>query len=243
MDWPIPIETLEKMNLVLKQIQGGVKHTIQEAIGDYQPGDQKNAVFLPSFRWNHRKWEVDLEILFNQIRSSITLSLPDEATRFRDWYVEVDGHAVSPKWVFNLITDASYNTFDAPTARDKLSQIGIQSYRVKAREDNRGYLKQSISEKDKPKRKISEKALPSHEHEILDRKITEIQRYLCGEATAPTDEILCEWVAFCYTFELFNEGIRLFQLIDPHNVNEWYYTKTKKIARICEIKNRANGIG
>lgn len=124
-----------KSNLVLKQAQGGVRQTIQEAIGDYQQGNHKNAGSLPSFRWDHRKWEVDIDVQFSQIRGFKSQGLPDDVTRFRDWYVEIDDHAVSPKRVFHLFTDASYNLFDAPTGRDKLGQIGIRSYLVKGQEN------------------------------------------------------------------------------------------------------------
>ena len=50
---------------------------------------------------------------------------------------------------------------------------------------------------------------------ILKDQIAQIRRFLKGRTLRPSDEKLCDWVQFCYTFELFVEGYELFKLIDP----------------------------
>lgn len=73
---------------------------------------------------------------------------------------------------------------------------------------------------------------------ILDQEVTNIRLYLEGRSTLPiSDEKLCDWVNFCYIFGLYEESSMLFSLISPNEVNNWYYERTKKIAKICEMRN------
>ena len=75
---------------------------------------------------------------------------------------------------------------------------------------------------------------------ILDREIDSIQAYLTGRTEQhPASEKFCDWVQFCYTFEMYPEACALFALISPEEVNPWYWERTKKLARICQVKKEA----
>jgi len=115
LDWNISQATLKRMGLKLCTLETAPS-PIHSTSG--------------WFEWRDVKYEVQLEQLWDSIRRFLRTTLPYEATRFRDWYVEFEGHHLSAKWIFHLITKAGYHEFDAPTARDKLAKIGIQSYPI-----------------------------------------------------------------------------------------------------------------
>jgi hypothetical protein len=71
---------------------------------------------------------------------------------------------------------------------------------------------------------------------ILRRELSAIRAFLAGRASHPSDEKLCDWVSLCYTVELFSEGQALFRLVEPGQVNPWYYDRTKKLASVCAMK-------
>lgn len=72
---------------------------------------------------------------------------------------------------------------------------------------------------------------------ILAREIGNIRAFLQGRSDyRPSDEKLCDWVNFCYTFELYAEAHELFTLVSPNGVNPWYFERTRKLARICGAK-------
>lgn len=74
---------------------------------------------------------------------------------------------------------------------------------------------------------------------ILTREIRKIRAYLNGDRTlSPSDERMCDWVQFCYTFELFAEGMALFKLVRTDAVHPWLYERTRKLARACELRNK-----
>jgi hypothetical protein len=73
---------------------------------------------------------------------------------------------------------------------------------------------------------------------ILDQQINQIRRFLQGRADRPTDEVLCDWVQFCYTFQLFREATQLFDLIDPSAVDTWPYERARRLVRVCRIRAR-----
>lgn len=74
-------------------------------------------------------------------------------------------------------------------------------------------------------------------HGILDREVETIRVYLQGRSSLQlSDEKLCEWINFCYTFGMYAEGKDLFSLVSGAEVNPWYYERTKKIAKACEQK-------
>ena len=71
---------------------------------------------------------------------------------------------------------------------------------------------------------------------ILADEIRAIRGFLAGnDSAAPSDEKLCDWVQFCYGFELFTEAASLFKMIRPEQVNPWLYERVKRLARACEL--------
>lgn len=115
LDWPIPQTVLDRMVLTLRRTDA-IKNT-----------PAHSNVW---FEWRGLRYDVHLEHLWATIRKALLAGAPTEATRFRDWYVEMEGQRISAKWIFYLITGADYNEFDAPTARDKLEKIGIRAFPV-----------------------------------------------------------------------------------------------------------------
>jgi hypothetical protein len=74
-------------------------------------------------------------------------------------------------------------------------------------------------------------------HKILGQEIQRIRDYLHGVTSIQTsDEVLCDWIHFCYTFGLFKEGALLFPMISGEEVNPWYMERTRKFARLCAMK-------
>ncbi|MFW6116532.1 MAG: winged helix-turn-helix domain-containing protein [bacterium] len=72
---------------------------------------------------------------------------------------------------------------------------------------------------------------------ILAREIRKIRAYLDGDPSlSPSDQKLCSWIQFCYTFELFSEGAVLFKLVRGDAVDPWQYERTQKLARVCELR-------
>ncbi len=74
-------------------------------------------------------------------------------------------------------------------------------------------------------------------YRILDEEVETIRTYLQGRSSLQlSDEKLCDWVNFCYTFGLYVESIGIFSLVNPDAVHPWYYERTKKIARSCALR-------
>lgn len=74
-------------------------------------------------------------------------------------------------------------------------------------------------------------------HHKLDQEIQTIRDYLHGiSALQPSNELLCDWVHFCYQFEFYTEGALLYPLISGEDVNSWYLERTRKLARLCSLK-------
>jgi hypothetical protein len=78
-------------------------------------------------------------------------------------------------------------------------------------------------------------------HAVLDRQLAQIRSFLQGRASRPSDEALCDWVQFCYTFELFAEGAELFNLVVPSAVNDWLYGRTRRLAQVCRMRAQSRG--
>lgn len=69
---------------------------------------------------------------------------------------------------------------------------------------------------------------------IAGERVGAIRAFLDGASGhMPSDETLCSWIEFCYTFELFREGAALFERVSEEAVGEWLYKRTKKIAMAC----------
>jgi hypothetical protein len=77
---------------------------------------------------------------------------------------------------------------------------------------------------------------PQNAYAVLDAQVTAVRDFLNGRSGRPSDERLCDWVNFCYEFGLFREGRDLFRLIDSSQVNEWYYERASRLARVCAMK-------
>ena len=71
---------------------------------------------------------------------------------------------------------------------------------------------------------------------ILAEEIRRIRGCLVGSLSPPGDEKLCDLIQFCYIFELFDEGVALFRLVRPDAVHSWLYERTRKLARVCELR-------
>ncbi len=73
-------------------------------------------------------------------------------------------------------------------------------------------------------------------HKLLDQEIVSIHVFLGGKSEQQsTNEKICDWVNLCYLIGLNAEGAELFSYVDAAEVNEWYYERTKKMARLCAI--------
>jgi len=225
MDWPIPGDVLSRINLRLQpadMYRRGISQIMEPvAAHDYQS---------TSFIWHGKTWNVNRLSLISQVRDWIKRGLPQEATRHKDWYIDVDGQRISPKWLFHLITGAGYNEFDAPQARGKLAQIGL--YSIRMTKEDRVVITQKVK-RDKPNKDI-QTYVP-----LLENRIEAIQKILVGLDPTPSDDVLCDWVHFCYDFGLFSEGQLLFSLVTAEQVNPWYYERTKKLARLCSMRSVA----
>lgn len=94
-----------------------------------------------------------------------------------------------------------------------------------------------VKQKEKKVRKTPKQSVATSAHALLDTEIALIRTYLVGQSpNTPTSEKLCDWVTMCYAFGLYSEGIELLGYIDPQEVNEWYYERTKRLARLCGLR-------
>ena len=124
-DWPIPVEVLSRISLRLRPANNYSRGTFQtmEPIAEYDHGNT-------NFIWRGQTWQVDYQALISRVKDWIDRGLPTKATRYKDWYVDIDGQRISPSWLFHLITGAGYYEFDRPLAREKLSKIGFEAVSV-----------------------------------------------------------------------------------------------------------------
>jgi len=78
-------------------------------------------------------------------------------------------------------------------------------------------------------------------HDILDENLARIRRFLRGRLPRPSDEALCDWVHFCYVFQLYHEADQLFQRVDRTAVNDWLYQRTRRTAEVCRMRGHRGG--
>jgi hypothetical protein len=182
-----------------------------------------------SFVFAGRSYRLSKQEVIAAVRRAIGEGLPNEAHDYRTWAVEVDGVRLNLKWVFTLATGAPRNSFDSPTARRYLARLGIEAVPVQPERVART-----------PRRRIRDSVLVPPEngkiYRILDKEVSAIHQFLKGRADRPSDEKLCDWIHFCYTFDLVAEVGRLFAVIDPTQVNPWYFERTKRLARTCALR-------
>ena len=80
---------------------------------------------------------------------------------------------------------------------------------------------------------------PEARYAVLDQEVEAIRAFLEGRTEQrPSAEKICDWIQFSYTFGLFEEASKLFGLVSPQEVNNWYFDRARKLARICELKAR-----
>lgn len=88
-----------------------------------------------------------------------------------------------------------------------------------------------------PRQSVPEYNSESRQSQILAEEIARIREFLNGNgALRPDDQTLCDWVWFCYKFEMYAEGTTLFPLIHSESVDRWLYERTKKLAEICALR-------
>ncbi|CAG0973154.1 hypothetical protein ANRL3_01630 [Anaerolineae bacterium] len=160
-------------------------------------------------------------------RRVITDGLPDEAKQYSQWAVEIDGELIGAKWLLSHVTGIPTSDFQSQYATYVFSKrLGLTV--VNARNDQFA--------------PAGRKAAPAPDNDarrldILEAQVAEIRVFLAGRTdNRPSDDKLCEWIHFCYTFELHAEARDLYPLIDPSQVNTWYFERTKKLAKICAMR-------
>jgi len=78
-------------------------------------------------------------------------------------------------------------------------------------------------------------------HNALTEELLTIRTFLIGKnEQIPSNEKICDWVNLCYSLELFTEGAELFIYVDPIDVNDWYYERTKKMAKLCTLRKSSH---
>lgn len=174
-------------------------------------------------------------------RAALANGVPVEANNYLYWAVDIDGQLVGVKWLLGLVTGLPRTTFDSAQARGVLARLGLEVRRI-----------------DSPPVTPARAARPANQtppavpaapawggavaipatgpHAILETQIKAVRDFLAGRASRPSDEKLCDWVHFCYTFELYREASALFQLVDAAQVERWQYERTKRLAAICQMK-------
>lgn len=70
---------------------------------------------------------------------------------------------------------------------------------------------------------------------ILSDTVAQVQDFLQGRTSRPTDDQLCDWVHFCYTFKFYKEGARLFELINQTAAQPWLYERAQRLAKVCRF--------
>jgi hypothetical protein len=330
-------------------------------------------------RWRGQELEIDVQALLDRAASILKEDPPEEALRYKDWAVDVDGQAVSVKWLFALATGADYAEFTSQIARRALREIGLTPYivsqtaikRPSARADKRAlraeFMRQvqtllpdklpaqarhcefkaqsnwlqvlyaefggmhyelrltrsyhevaihfessreasldrlSVFEPEvdrlaaevgypviaepwgsywarvaiildkgpltidraemyadlmgrfvgasfslvrdayvrrpprgrKVEKSYAAGSAEANAHALLDAKMAEIKEFLRGRSLRPTEEVLCDWVQFCYSFHLYSEAHQLFDLVDRRAVNDWAYQRASKMADVSRMK-------
>lgn len=167
-------------------------------------------------------------------RRALAHGLPAGANNYVSWAVDVDGQKVGLKWLFALITGLPSTAFQTNQARPILEDLGLAVCRIEG-----AAAPDAVPSARRGNHELAAAAMPSVSPSpvaLFDSQIASIRSFLNGRADRPNDERLCDWVNFCYEFGLFREGRDLFRLVDPSQVNEWYYERAKRLARVCTMK-------
>lgn len=69
------------------------------------------------------------------------------------------------------------------------------------------------------------------------RRLDEIHAFLNGRTnTPPRSDIICDWIHFCYEFELHREAASLLKYVREDEVDSGYYRRAKKWAEASQVK-------
>lgn len=77
---------------------------------------------------------VELRLTSAQVLGRARAALAEDgngADHLRDWYVEVDGRRVAPKWLVRVLTGLPVNAFTTGEARRVLCQLGFHVHKIK----------------------------------------------------------------------------------------------------------------
>jgi hypothetical protein len=77
-------------------------------------------------------------------------------------------------------------------------------------------------------------------HARVDRILSDIQHFLSGRVTRPSDEQICEWMQFCYSIELYMEVTELFNTITQDAIESDIYRRVQRLARAARLRVMAN---
>jgi len=165
------------------------------------------------------------------VRAALAGDVPPEAKRFTSWFLPVDGERVSTKWVMSVATGLPVDRFITDDARRQLRRLGLEAQRVEQASADLG-LRATRGRRPA----ITKGKDLDRPRTILAEDIRRIRACLNGDQAFSSDEKLCDWVQFCYTFELYAEGVALFRLVRPDTVHPWLYERTRRFARACELR-------
>ena len=182
------------------------------------------------------------EVLANA-RQAIHHGLPPEAQTYLVWAVAVDGQLVGLKWLFSLATGLPRSTFVSNQALHSFERMGLDVRRVEdvaapGQAERQSLEVPRVTGAKRPTTATKQRREPATggPHAVLDAEIAQVHSFLRGRSGRPSDEKLCDWVHFCYTFGLFAEARDLFRVVDPSQVHPWYYERTRRLARVCDLK-------
>jgi len=187
-----------------------------------------------TFRVAGHQYRLSGRQVLEQARQAIADGIPPEAQRYRKWVVDVDGQPVGAKWLFGLAIGLAVDQFNVSHARSVLRRMGIEVRSLKQ-------ATSPVAPKTSARRRAARRKKPTDDaerrYQLLDAEVRTIRDFLDGNtASRPSDERLCYWVYLCLTFELHDEGWRLFTLIDPSQVPKTLYERTNRFAQACRIR-------
>lgn len=190
---------------------------------------------LIAFSVGDRQFEMSGAQVLEAARRAISEGLPPAASNYVSWVIEVDGQVVGMKWLFGLVTGLPHSAFQTANARMTFGRMGLVSRKIDAapKPETTRPARPSASSHTDP---MPHAASLPRRYVVLDAELVRLRNFLRGRSERPSDEKLCDWVHFCYTFELYAEGCELFRLVDPTSVNPWYYERSKRLAAICTMK-------
>lgn len=119
-------EPLLPNNLKVVQASGTLGRR-QAMLRDWLRGGMSPALpVVPQGRARIRGIEIVLTPEEVMEKASQALALSGNASQaFQSWYVQVDGHRVSPKWLVSQLTGLPVSKFHSDDARQVLRQLGI----------------------------------------------------------------------------------------------------------------------